>query len=218
MDRVSMKAKKRPIKTKSFLKQLRSEGNIPGVIYGKQIEGGVPVYVNHSEFVKFLHQHHWENTIIDLEVENEDGGKETYTVLVQEIAHHPVSDEIIHIDFHQISMTEKIHVRVPVVAVGEAEGIRKGGLLEQMVWEIDIECLPTNIPEAIEVDVSKLDIGDSIHVSEITPPEGVRILEPGDTALFVVEYSGGGQEEVGEEAAASSEPEVIKKGKEEEKE
>ncbi len=210
MDRAVIRAKERPIKTKSFLKRLRKEGNIPGIIYGKGLEQSLPVYVNHSEFVKFLHHYHWENTIVDLEVEGEDGNKKSYTVLVQDIAHHPVSDEIIHIDFHQISMSEKIHLRVPVVAVGEAIGIQKGGLLEQMVWEIDIECLPTNIPEAIEVDVSSLDIGDSIHVSEITPPEGVRILEPGDTALFVVEYAG---QESEEREESSSEPEVIKKGK-----
>ncbi len=216
MDRVSMKAKKRPIKTKSFLKRLRSEGNIPGVIYGKHIEGGIPISVNHSEFVKFLHHHHWENTIVDLEVEEEDGNKESYTVLVQEISHNPVSDDINHVDFHQISMTEKIHLRVPVVGVGEAVGIRKGGMLEQMVWEIDIECLPTNIPDEIRVDVSNLDIGDSIHVSEITPPEGVRILEAEDTALFIVEHAGSGQEEVSGEA--EGEPEVVKKGKEEGKE
>ncbi len=214
MNRVSMKAKKRPIKTKSFLKQLRNKGNIPGVIYGKHIKESIPVYVNRSEFVKFLHHHHWENTIIDLEVEEEDGSKESYVVLVQEISHNPVSDEISHIDFHHISMTEKIHLRVPVVGVGEAIGIRKGGVLEQMVWEIDIECLPTNIPEEIKVDISNLDIGDSVHVSQVIPPEGVRILESGDTVLFVVEYSGSGEEQSSEES--ENEPEVIKKGKEEE--
>jgi len=174
--------------------------------------------VDYSQFVKFLHQHHWENTIIDMEIEKQDGSKQTYTVIVQEIEHHPVSDEIIHIDFHQISLTERIHVRVPVVAVGEPVGVKKGGLLEHMIWEIDIECLPTNIPDAIEVDVSGLDIGDSIHVSEVTPPQGVKILEAPDTALFVVEYAGGGQAESEEPSAQGAEPEVVKKRKEEGKE
>ncbi len=214
MDRVSMQAKVRPISTKSYLKQLRAQGNLPGVIYGKGLKESVPVYVPYSQFLKFLHTHHWENTIIEMEVEDASGNKNSYTVLVQEIAHHPVSDEMIHVDFHQISLTEKIHVRVPVVPVGEAVGMKKGGLLEHMVWELDVECLPTAIPESIEVDVSGLDIGDSIHVSDITPPEGVRILNPPDTAVFVLEYAGGGQEtEATEEVSA--EPEVIKKGKEE---
>ncbi len=217
MDTVEMKVKKRPIKTKSYLKSLRAQGMIPAIVYGKGLTESLPIMLDYSQFIKFLHQHHWENTIINMQVDDEEGNSQGYTVIVQEIEHHPVTDEIIHIDFHQISLTEKVHVRVPVVAVGEPVGVKKGGILEHMVWEIDIECLPTNIPEAIEVDVTELDIGDSIHVSEITPPENVRILEPPETALFVVEYAGAGQTEK-TESAESSEPEVIKKGKEEAKE
>lgn len=215
MDRVEMKVKKRPIKTKAYLNQIRQDGLIPGIVYGKDIDGGVPVMFGYSEFIKFLHHHHWENTIIDMTIESDDGSNDSYTVIIQEIAHDPVMDKITHVDFHQISMTEKIHVRVPVKAKGEPAGVKLGGVLEQMIWEIDIECLPTNIPDAIVVDVSSLNIGDSIHVSDITPPEGVRILESGDTAVFLVEYAGSGQAE-SSQTEEQAEPEVVEKGKKEE--
>ncbi len=217
MDRVKMSVKQRPIKTKGYLNKLREDGFIPGVVYGKDIEGAIPVMFSYPEFVKFLHHHHWENTIIDMTIESEDGNKD-YTVIIQEISHDPVMDRINHVDFHQISMTEAVHVRVPVKAKGEPVGVKKGGVLEHMVWEIDIECLPTDIPDAIVVDVSGLDIGDSIHVSDIEPPEGVRILEAGDTAVFLVEYAGGGQAETSGEQAEGQEPEVIEKGSKKESE
>ena len=147
---------------------------------------------------------------------NSDSGKRSHTVIIQSISHDPVMDTITHIDFHQISMTEAIHVNVPVKALGEPAGIKKGGVLEHMVWELAVECLPANIPDAITVDVSGMDIGDSIHVADITPPEGIKILESSDTAVFHVEYAGGGQS-VSSPEEDTSEPEVIEKGKQEEK-
>ncbi len=215
MDRIQMQVEKRNIGSKSLVKQIRAEGKIPAVVYGKGTDSGIPVSVNYAEFIKFLHHHHWENTLIDLDIVGEDGKKESHLVLVHEIEHHPVSDKITHVDFLKVSLEDKIRVYVPVVARGEPVGVKKGGILEHMVWEIEVECLPTQIPDEIAVDVSSLDIGDSLHVSDVIPPEGVRILEDGDVALFVVEYSGGGQQE--EESREVSEVELVKKKEEEEK-
>ncbi len=215
MDTAQLKVKKRMISTKSHLKGIRKNGGIPGIIYGNDMEENVPFVIDYSSFLKFLHKYHWENTVIELTVESEDGEPGGYTVIVQDIEHHPLTDKIIHLDLHKISMTDFVRVKVPVVSVGEAVGIKKGGVLEHMVWELNMECLPTRIPDSIKVDVSNLDIGDSIHIKDISFGEGIKVLDSPETVLFVVEY---GSTKVDEpapsEGGESAEPEVIAKSKE----
>ena len=136
--------------------------------------------------------------------------------LVKEIQHDPVRGEIIHVDFNQISLTKAIKVNVPVVARGESVGVKlEGGSLEHILWEIEVECLPTNIPKGIEVDVSLLKLGDSIHIKDIIIPTGIKILN--DPGAIVLSIAAPMKEEAPAEVLegeAEQEPEVIKEKKE----
>jgi large subunit ribosomal protein L25 len=191
----------------------RREGRIPGVLYGHG-EESVPLSVDAGELQKLVHTISVENTIVDLDL----GGGEPYKVLIRELQRHPFRDEFVHIDFFHVAMDEKIQVEVPIVLLGTPTGVKnKGGILDHQLRELEVFCLPGSIPEKIEIDVSDLDIGDSIHVNEIQLPD-VEILTELDRAVVavlaptVVEV----EEEAAEEAIL--EPEVIGRGKEEDEE
>ncbi|MBN2190879.1 MAG: 50S ribosomal protein L25, partial [Candidatus Aureabacteria bacterium] len=143
-------------------------------------------------------------------------------VLIKEAQIDPMSNKIIHIDFKEVYMDEKIKTHVPVAEKGEAKGVKdQGGILEHILRELEIECLPGEIPEKIDVDISNLELGASIHVSDLTPPKGVKILTDSEEAIFSVavpkEIEEPAAGEVSEEEAAA-EPEVIGKGGKEEEE
>jgi large subunit ribosomal protein L25 len=157
-----------------------------------------------------------ENAIVKLKINAAEKISEAHT-LVKDIQLDPVEDTILHIDFNEISLTETIKIKVPLVAKGEAIGAKQdGGSLEHLLWELDIECLPTKIPKEIAVDVTNLKIGDGVHVKDIVPPEGIKILLDPDILIFSV--AAPIKEEVPvagiEGEAPSLEPEVIKKKKE----
>lgn len=191
----------------------RREGRIPGVLYGHG-EESVSLSVDANELQKLVHSISIENTIVDLDI----GKGEPYKVLIREVQRHPFRDEFIHIDFFHVVMDEKIQVEIPIVLTGTPTGVKnKGGVLDHQLRELEVFCLPGNIPEKVEIDVSDLDIGDSIHVSDIQLPD-VEILTELDRAVVavlaptVIEV-----EEVAAEEAIL-EPEVIGRGKEEEEE
>jgi large subunit ribosomal protein L25 len=161
--------------------------------------------------------HRGESFVLKLRVK--DNGKyQERSVLIKQIQHHPVRDDIIHVDFNEISLTKTIKVKVPLVAVGEAVGVKlDGGVLDHILWELEIECLPAQIPESIEVNVSGLKIGDSLHVKDLTVPEGVKFLNDPEAAVLAVDMPR--KEEAAPAAAeagagAKAEPEVIKEKKE----
>ncbi len=199
---------------KSAVAKMRNEDFIPGVLYGKHRKP-IAIKVSTKNLHKLVHEGRLDNALIKLMFK--DKSKPVHT-LVKEIQFEPVKDTILHIDFNEISMTDKIRVKVPVKAKGEPEGVKKdGGSLEHSLWELDVECLPTNVPNKFELDVSALKIGDGIHICDIVVPEGVRILHDGDSLVFSV--AAPAKEELPEEAevvegAGSAEPEVIKKKKE----
>jgi len=136
--------------------------------------------------------------------------------LIKEIQYDPVKGDIIHVDFNEISLTKVIKVNVPVVAKGEPIGVRQeGGSLEHILWEIEVECLPTDIPRDIEVDVSLLNIGDAIHIKDITFPSNIKVLNAPEAIVFSV--TAPIKEEVAVpavEGEEKQEPEVIKEKKE----
>jgi large subunit ribosomal protein L25 len=195
-------------------KNLRGKGFIPAVIY-KEGKAAQPITISSGELIRLLHQHRLENAIINLKIKDEKSTK-ARPCLVKEIQHDPVHGNVIHVDFNEISLTKAIKVNVPVAAKGDAVGVKQdGGSLEVILWNIEIECLPTNIPEEIAVDVTNLKIGDSIHVKDITVPDGVKVLnDPDATVLHVVAPM---KKEVAAEAVEGEEqkePEVIKEKKE----
>jgi len=201
---------------KSKNKALRTTGFIPAIVYaqGKKSE---PLMMGTSDFVRLIHQHHIESVVLTLRFkDSSDKKSKDMACLVKEIQYDPVKGDVIHVDFNEISLTKAIKVNVGVAAKGDAFGVKQdGGVLEHLLWQIEVECLPTQIPEQIEVDVTNLKIGDTIHIKDITPPAGVKIINnPDDIVLSVVPPT---KEEVlvapveGEEKA---EPEVIKEKKE----
>jgi large subunit ribosomal protein L25 len=209
----SISARTREGTGKGAARTSRRAGRIPCVLYGHG-EESVSLSVDANELQRLVHSISVENTIVDLDVE----GGEPYKVLIRELQRHPFRDEFIHIDFFHVAMDEKIQVEIPVVLTGTSTGVKnKGGVLDHQLRELEVFCLPGNIPEKVELDVSDLDIGDSIHVSDIQLPD-VEILTDLDRSVVavlaptVIEV---------EEAAAEEailEPEVIGRGKEEEEE
>lgn len=214
MDKVILKAKVREETGKRAAKQLRSKDVVPANVY-KSGEDAVSLQVTRDDLRSALQTKAGENVVITLKISGDGGGPDK-TVVVKEIQREPIKDGILHVDFHEISMTEKLEVDVPVASKGEAVGVKvDDGILEHILWEIKIECLPTDIPEKIEVDVSELKIGESLHVKDITPPPGVKVITDPEQIVMIVKAKK--VEEAAEEAEAEApaEPELIRKKKEE---
>ncbi|MGE5307558.1 MAG: 50S ribosomal protein L25 [Deltaproteobacteria bacterium] len=212
-EKILLEAEAREEKGKTKVKELRVAGFIPAVIYGEG-KPSVALKVSRHAFLQLMHQKRLENAIITLKVKGAKG--DGHPCMIKEMQHEPVKGDIMHIDFNEISLTKAIKVNVPVVTKGEAVGVKsEGGSLEHILWEIEIECLPTDIPKNIEVDVSALKIGDSIHVKDIAFPANLKVLS--DLEASVVTVSAPMKEEVapleGEEGAAAPEVEVIKEKK-----
>jgi large subunit ribosomal protein L25 len=188
------------IRTKSA-SSLRREGLIPAVVYGKSISP-VSVSVNGKDFLRLIKGSSGKNVIITLNVKG--GGKkdESLPVLAHEIQMDAMSDKMLHIDFLKIVMEEEIKTKVPVVLTGESEGVKlDGGILIQALRLLEVRCLPANIPDRIEVDVTKLHIGESIHVKDLVPPKGVVIISsPEDSVVMIAAPAK--EEEVAAAAAA----------------
>ncbi|MBI1976785.1 MAG: 50S ribosomal protein L25 [Candidatus Omnitrophica bacterium] len=216
MKQVSLAVKVREKSGKSAAKKLRQQGWIPGIAYGR-LKEPVSLEIPEKEFSKLLQGAAGANVIINLSIEAAAGKALNKTALIKEIQQHPLSREVLHVDFREISLTEVIKVNVPIVAKGEAVGVKMdGGVLDHSLWELEVSCLPAQIPDKIEVDVSGLKIGGSIHVREVTPPAGVKILTDPEVSVFSVKHP---TEEVVPEAPAEgevAEPEVIREKKAEE--
>lgn len=224
MEQVYLDAQIRKETGTSPMKKLRATDVIPAVVY-KKGETTLNIRVNRRDLLKILHTSAGENVIVNLKIQEPSQTKgasakpKEKTVIIKEIQHHPFKGEILHIDFQQISLTEVIKVNVPVVAKGESVGVKQdGGVLEYILREIEVECLPTQIPEKIEVDVTALKIGDSLLVKDLPVISGVKILN--DTNLTVISIAAPIKvEEIVAAPAAEAEvmePEVIKQKKPEE--
>ena len=212
MARIGLTAENRDCSRKSVTKSLRKSGFVPGIVYHKG-ENSVPVQVSSKELLAVLHTEAGRNVLIDLKLKD-DKAKKQRTVVVKELLHDPVGGGILHVDFHQISLTEKITVHVPIVEKGESPGVKNdGGVLETLLREINVECLPTDIPEHVEIDIGKLQINDSIHVRDLVLPESVKLLS--DPDMVIVQVKVPVVEKPEEPAEAATEPEVIGEKKEE---
>ena len=182
MAEVTLNVEKRGTRGKGRAKRMRADGKIPAVIYGHG-EETVPLTLDAHTFHGILHAHAGENIIFDVQI---PGNKKTMKAIIREVQHHPVDGEILHVDLQHISMTEKLTVQVPVLLVGSPLGVRtKGGILQHILHELEVECLPTDIPEHIKVDVTELDVGDSIHIRDISV-EKVRILTEEQRSIATV--------------------------------
>jgi large subunit ribosomal protein L25 len=228
----TLEAKKRDGRGKNEARRLRVSGRIPAVVYGARKDGqapeGVPVAVDPKEVLRILHSESGANTLINLKL---DGGVES-RVMVRDYQLDPITHQLLHADFYQLAMDKEIVVSVPVVVKGEAAGVKQqGGLLDFVTREIEVRCLPTDIPERIEIDVSELMLHQSIRLKDIPTDPKWKAVTDGETMLVHVvmpkaEESAATAEAAATEgaapaagaAAAPAEPEVIKKGKAEKEE
>jgi large subunit ribosomal protein L25 len=182
---VKLKAEPRSATGRSAARKLKARGIVPAVIYGSK-QKPQPLQVAVRDINVMLSHASGENILVELEIAGE---KDNRSALVQEIQHSPVGGDILHVDFHAISMDEAIQADVPLESVGIANGVKNfGGLLEQSLRSLAIECLPRDLPDKITVDISALNIGDAIHVRDIQLPQGVKAkVQPDLTAFSVVE-------------------------------
>ena len=205
---VKLKAEPRATVGRSAVRKLKAHGVIPAIIYGGK-DKPQPLQVSARDINAMMSHASGENVLVELEIAGE---KSNRTALVQEVQHSPVRGDILHIDFHAISMDETIQAEVPLEPIGVPNGVKNfGGLLEQSLRALAIECLPSDLPDRITVDVSQLNIGDSIHVRQIQLPSGVTSKVPPDLTAFSVLAPTVEEEPVVAEAAeaVAAGPEVI---------
>jgi large subunit ribosomal protein L25 len=193
-------------------KKNRDSGLVPAVIYGRHLSRPQNLQLDARALRLALGKTAGEHVLVDLEIA---GGEQTLAI-IQDVQHHPLKRHILHVDFHALRPDEKMHTTIPVICFGEANGVKNfGGVLEQLLRSIEVECLPKDLPESIVIDVSKLEIGDAIHVSDLQLPEGVVSRGAADTSI--VHCAAPKVEEVAApgavEGAAAAEPEVLKEKK-----
>jgi large subunit ribosomal protein L25 len=214
MPEIVVAAESRTEKGKNANRRLRGRGLIPGVLYGTRKEA-VAVAVSPKEISAILRSASGENTLFDLDV-----GGQRRKVILKEFQSEPLKGRLLHADFYEVALDRTLEVKVHVELQGTPVGVKaQGGIVDFVTRELEIECLPGDIPEKITVDISHLELGKHLRVSELTVPEKVRILtEPGVVIVHVVapraeEVVAPTAEAVPTEEAAAAEPEVIKKGK-----
>ena len=201
-------------------RQSRRLNLIPGIVYGGNSKPTI-INADRKAYDRIYRQHAGESLIYHLNLV-EDGKKiSDFPAIIKDVQLHPVTDEVIHIDFNRISLDKEIEINVKIILKGEPIGVKRdGGTLEHLMWELDIICLPNNIPHHLEADVTNLGVHDSVHVKDLALPQGVRTKHDPESVVVTVagsmreETAGAGAE--GDAAAAGSEPEVLKEKKKEE--
>lgn len=194
---------------KGEARRLRRQGLIPAVVYGHRTES-IPVTLNAKDLAKALRGEAGDRTLINLTIEGLSDGPITKTVILKEKQVEPLRRQLLHVDLYSIAMDEEVSVDVPIHIIGKAPGVETGGVLEQILREIEVKCLPSDIPPRIEVDVSSLDIGDTFHVGEIQLQKAKISVDPDQAVVTVVPPT------VLEEAVA--EEEIVEEVEEEEEE
>jgi large subunit ribosomal protein L25 len=217
MEKVIIEANERKTINKRSRNILRNEGRVPGVLYGSRME---PIPIDVTRLVINPLVFTAKTNLISLKL----NGHDEYECVIKDVQFDPVTDEVLHFDLIGLTRGEKIQLEVPIKLLGNAVGVKEGGLLQESMHKLSIECLPKDIPQSIELEVTELNIGDSIHVSDLNF-ENITILNPENTIVVSVvlpkvekeveEVEEG--EEIAEEEGAA-EPEIIGKGKESEEE
>jgi large subunit ribosomal protein L25 len=182
---------------KGVARKLRAAGRVPAVVYGQGMES-TPVSVDSQELYHVLRAG-GANVLLDLVVDGKG-----LLALAKDVQRDHIRGRFVHVDFLAVSRTEKITIQVPVQVVGESLGVKAGGVLEHHLWEVQVECLPGDVPESIEADITQLAVGDSLKVGDLAAPPGVTVLSPQDElVLAVVPPQAREVEEIAAEAAAA---------------
>ena len=182
METLEIQADAREVDSKRSARRLRRDGKIPGVLYGPKT-GTLALQFNKKEFstrVAGLEGSHL------VRLKSKSTALADKVALVKDMQYHPITGDVIHADLYEVDLTAKIQVHVPLHFVGKAAGVIRGGILQPIVREIEVECLPMDIPEFFNVEVSALDIGDSVHIEDLAMPEGVTAIYESNLALVAV--------------------------------
>ncbi|HBG46408.1 MAG TPA: 50S ribosomal protein L25 [Deltaproteobacteria bacterium] len=216
MEQINLAAQQRNERGKGPAGRLRANGMVPGVLYGPGVEGAIAVTIGLKELDKALHTHAGGNVLVNLDI----AGDKKRTVMFKEVLRHPLKRTVEHVDLLEVQMDHKVVVEVPVHLVGKAAGLAFGGIVQHETRKVRLECLPGNIPDSIDVDITPLGVGHSFHVKDISLKEGLVALdEPELTVVSIVaptaEVAPKTAEEVEAELAKSfEEKEGAKKEKE----
>ncbi|MFC1498864.1 50S ribosomal protein L25 [Verrucomicrobiota bacterium] len=209
---------KREVSGSSVVRRLRKEGILPGIIINSDEKKSQLIQMNFHDFTVMLKHHRSESLILDLKL---NGGK-AKKVLLKEVQHDPISDDVLHVDFIEVSMTQKMRVNVPVTLVGEPVGVsQEGGVLEQLQRELNVECLPGDLVETVEADVSSLAIGDTLMVKDLIVDSKLTVLTEDEMVVASVSAPSVEEEvvpEAAEEGEEGAEPAVISETEGEKKE
>jgi large subunit ribosomal protein L25 len=193
-------------------RRIRASGRVPAILYGSGTAQALEL--NGREIAEALHGSSSESVLVDLMVETEGGTTTKKMALIREVQHDPLRDTIEHVDFHQVEENKKLRVEVPVHEIGEAVGVRTGGgILDHALRALRVECLPKDLPERIDVDVSALEVGQAIHVGEVKLPAGVTVLNAKELPVFMVLLPTVEEEVKPGAEGAPTEPEVIREKK-----
>lgn len=165
MELVALQVKKRDAFRKGPMRRMRAQGQVPGIVYGHGLDS-VPVAIETREIEGIIRHHIGRNYIINLTVGDDKSSEERWTI-VRELQRDPITSEILHVDLYELKRGEEISITVPIHVHGTAPGVREGGVLDQVIREVDVRCLPKDIPEYIDVDISELQIGDAIYLSDL---------------------------------------------------
>jgi len=217
MKSLALSASPRTQTRRKGARKIRSGGRIPAIIYGRH-NPPQNLEIDAKQFDELVHKAHTEIILVDLTVEGD--AKPARLALVQDVQHHPLSGKVLHLDLHEVKADEKVSIEVPVEAVGVPDGVKNGGgTLEHVRFRIRVRCLPKDLPEQINVDVTNLKVGETLHIGEIVAPPGVELL--GDKKIPVLAVAAPVTEAAAETTAApaageaAKQPEMIKEKKEE---
>jgi large subunit ribosomal protein L25 len=214
MEEIKLIAKKRDLQGSPNSRRMRRAGMLPGVVYGDG-EAATPVQFETHAFEQLLHHHTSETLLVTIDIEGEGSS----SVLVKEVQHHPVTSDLVHVDLLKVSANKPIQVDITVEVVGESAGVSVGGVLDLIMHTLAVECLPGDLVESIQVDVSELEIGMSLHASDIKLGTKIKLLtDPEAIVVAVAEprVEVEPEEDEGVEAVEGAEPEVISEKKSDE--
>lgn len=180
MESIALRAEIRPRGSKGSVRALRRQGMLPAVVYGKDA-GNILIMLPEKGLHNILAVQSTGSTLINLEIEDR-----AFPVMLREVQRNPLRRTIMHADFLQVSLTEEIETEIQLHLVGESPGVKEGGILQYMLREVTVSCLPTQLPKAITADISGLNIGDQLAVGELQVPPEVKVLSSPDSVIVMV--------------------------------
>jgi len=197
MATIQLDSEKRNATGKGFARKLRAMGRLPVILYGPETNP-IMLSIDYKQLEKILKGKSAENIIFDLSIDS-NGKNKSKRVMIKELQHDPVTRDYLHVDFYEISMEKELEVDIPVYLVNTPIGVTEGGILEHIRRELKILCMPENLVDKIEIDVSGLNIGQSVHIEDVTFPPGLKSTEDGDLTIATVVTPAVEEEKVEEE-------------------